>query len=133
MAAIAQEDQTRARAEAQAYAMIQVRINGVAFPVEVHVGSLRACLGLPSFNLNPVFRQPSNGPPLHSNMEDIDHQESEGEYGRDDADHDIEARATGDGRDDSSDYDTESMENAPTQLEPLPRRKPKSGTTTVRI
>jgi len=74
----AQDSLARAASEAE-YALLPVLINGIEIPIHIPIARLRAILGVPAFDLYPRHSPSLDGPPIASNMDDIDHADTEDE------------------------------------------------------
>ncbi|RLN94670.1 hypothetical protein BBJ28_00026643 [Nothophytophthora sp. Chile5] len=67
------DSRTEAASVDAEYATVRCRLNGGLVPLDLHVGDLRAVLGLPPYPSRPPFREPIEVQPPNQNMEDVDH------------------------------------------------------------
>lgn len=61
------------------YVTVRCKLNGGTVPLQQHLGDLRQQLGLPMYPLAPPYRQSVETAPPVSNMEDVDHADSDTE------------------------------------------------------
>ncbi|OWY94038.1 hypothetical protein PHMEG_00036354, partial [Phytophthora megakarya] len=65
--------ETEAQRSPSEFVTVRCRLNGGLVPLDLHVGDLRAALGLPDYDLRPPFRPPVTGSNPAVNVEDTDH------------------------------------------------------------
>ena len=76
-ARLAEFDEQREARERDVFRVVDFVVNGIHVPFQFNLSQMRNALGLPDYELVPVFRPPVAGSAPETNINDVDHEYSD--------------------------------------------------------